>query len=1103
MTSVVRGLAGILLLGCGVLSAVAETASISLDGAEWLIAPDPKNVGWRQHWYRAPRNEAVQAKVPSVIQDPLPGYHGVVWYWRDIAPPVNPNSQGQYLLRFWAVNYKADVWIDGHYLGGHEGGEMPFVVDATRHLQPTRPSRLAVRVLDPRYEFSIDGMNRYETPRRGGPAFQHGGIEDSVDLLLAPSIRITDLYANPDPGTGRIAVQVSLHNASSEQASGTLKLVVQREKQTEWLDTKEIAFQLRPGETVVTAELAIQSPLWWEPESPHLYRVSASTEGGEPAFTDSASVRCGFRDFRFERSAFRLNGKRILLRSAPQSNYDPIGLWLPYDLGSNPDVFQRRLLMAKQMGFNMVRVHRGAARRNMLDFADEIGLLIYEECFASSNFSASPYTRQRFQSSFREMVLRDRSHPSIVIWGLMNEVRATSAQFAAGVQSLPLIRTLDQSRMVLLNSGRWDLQPQIGSLSNPGSYEWQHLLGNESPEFRAGDQTNVLASGTNAKPEMYQVGDIHHYVGFPMTAAARDFFRNLGGSTRHPVLLSEFGVGSGIDLPTLWEFFQEHGSTHLEAAQYCKRMLDMFLADWSAFKLAEVFGGPKEFFRESMLRSARNRLELLNAVRSNPKIAGFSHVSLTERPMLGQGMVSMDGKLKPGTKETMDNALAPVRFCLFVEPTSVYRGEKARFEAVLANADGLPPGNYPVVVKIVDTAGTQVYEKRLNYTVNPRESPLAKTIFSDEITLAGSGLQYRFTAQFANGLRVPGGSVPFYVFDRLESPVTGQEVVLWGSDPKLEEWLRRTGVRTRAFVHGGSSKRELIVASEVPPAPGGQVVFEDLARRVAQGSAVIFLSEKVFRDGKLPTRWLPMRNKGTILTTLNWLFVKDEWVKKHPIFSGVSEAGLMDYGLYRELLQSRQPMFTRIDTPEHAIAGAIGTSSFMTELGVYHSGLFVSEHRLGAGRFLLNTLKIGDQLGRAPQAERLLRNMIEYMASDLAAPVQPLSAATASELASLFLQVGGLAPGIDIVVPQEASVFKSPATVSITVRTSQMDGKIKKVEFFRDGSKIGEDSVKKPDPTNYSLIWFDVPTGSLQLTARVTDEDGRTTTSKPVQIRVE
>ena len=75
--------------------ATADTKVLSLDNNQWLVAPDPTNSGWRDKWWEQPRHEAVRISVPGVIQEKYPGYHGVAWYWTEVAVPVNPHPRGR------------------------------------------------------------------------------------------------------------------------------------------------------------------------------------------------------------------------------------------------------------------------------------------------------------------------------------------------------------------------------------------------------------------------------------------------------------------------------------------------------------------------------------------------------------------------------------------------------------------------------------------------------------------------------------------------------------------------------------------------------------------------------------------------------------------------------------------------------------------------------------------------------------------------------------------------------------------------------------------------------------------------------------------------
>jgi beta-galactosidase/beta-glucuronidase len=112
-----------------------NSLAITLDSG-WLIATDPNNGGRDQSRFRAPQPGAKTTRVRSVLQETFPAYHGVVWYWVKFNAAPQPFKDGRYLLRFNAVDYLADVWLDSVHLGSHEGSETPFVLDATSLIQP-------------------------------------------------------------------------------------------------------------------------------------------------------------------------------------------------------------------------------------------------------------------------------------------------------------------------------------------------------------------------------------------------------------------------------------------------------------------------------------------------------------------------------------------------------------------------------------------------------------------------------------------------------------------------------------------------------------------------------------------------------------------------------------------------------------------------------------------------------------------------------------------------------------------------------------------------------------------------------------------------------
>jgi hypothetical protein len=1093
--------------------------------------------------------------VPWIIQDPFPGYHGVAWYWRDFPAPVNPHPRGRYLLRFWAVDYTAEVWLNGLAVGKHEGGETPFLLDVTRAIKPGASNRLAVRVLNPTHQ-PIDGIVLNETPHRNkalpyspGSAWDQGGIMDSVELLLAPAVRLADLCVRPDWRSGAIRVRAGVSNMA-EPVQGQVEITVAPAAGGAALIRESIECPLPSGESTIEKEVLLAHPRAWELNDPFLYRVTARlrTEGGDSS--DEHSVSCGFRGFRFQQGAFRLNGRRIYLRSSHTGNCCPIGLEMPLD----PDYLRRDLINAKAMGFNTIRFISGVAKRYQLDLCDQIGLMVYEESYAGWCLADSPKMAQRYNESVLGMVRRDGNHPSVIMWGLLNET-SDGPVFRHAVAFLPALRQLDDSRMVMLNSGRFDnagglaeieawhnaertdpcvtrngtkhtiqglgitwspgqlafhpgrdgeyavvrwtaaaddqvelaaafrsiaerattdvhvlhngralfngfinLQgsgmeskfakalrvragdtidcvcgygngdygadttalsvtvkssagktcdaaTEFSSTRNPnGPWSYGQLRPSPAPKaetftlFRQGVVETSIGSLSNPGSNVWEdvLSDQHPYQRVPHTAGIIHTLRTLGGDGR-PVFLSEYGIGSAVDLWRAVRNYEQRGKDGADDARFYCVQLDRFLADWERWKMAEAFSRPEEFFAASNARMAGQRLLGLNAIRSNPNVIGHSLTGTVDQGMTGEGLWTTFREFKPGTMDAVFDGWAPLRWCLFAEPVNVYRKSPVRLEAVLANEDVLAPGKYPARLQVVGPGNTRVLDRRITLTIPDRQGkpqpPMVMPAFAEDVVIDGPPGKYRFLATFERGAAAAGGPAEFYVADPAEMPPVQSEVVLWGEDPALGQWLREHAIHTRAFSPAPAKAREVILASAPPPADERAAAFRALAARMARGSAVVFLSPDLFAGGQRGTAWLPLPRKGAVAGLPSWLYHKDEWAKRHPIFAGLPCGGLMDYTFYRELVPDRA--WVDLDPPAEAVAGAIDASCG------YSSGLLVAVYRLGAGKFLLNTLLIRENLGRHPAAERLLHNMLNYAAQDADKPLAELPAGFEGQLKAM------------------------------------------------------------------------------------------------------
>jgi Glycosyl hydrolases family 2, sugar binding domain/Glycosyl hydrolases family 2/Glycosyl hydrolases family 2, TIM barrel domain len=957
--------------------------SLALDG-EWSIATDPGNSGREQRWFVRTSSQASKTKVPSVIQEIFPAYHGVVWYWREFRVPIHPDKLGRFLLRFDAVDYMADVWINGVHVGGHEGSETPFVLDVTTAVMPNATNLAAVRVLNPGSE-RIDGIALKETPHRNkffpffsGASYDSGGIIGSVRLTMVPGVRVEDLFVQPDWKTGKIRVQSNLQNALGKTTPARLHLTVAPDATGAPIASVYHDIEVKPGENRVDAELQVDQPHLWDLQDPYLYRVTTRLQV-EITGAHEYSVRCGFRDFRVVNGYFRLNGKRIFLRSTHTGNHCPIGQILPPDAA--PDLLRKDMLYAKAAGFNTVRFI-GVAYPYQLDLCDEIGLMIAEESYADWLLEDSPKMKERWDRSTREMILRDRNHPCVTIWQLLNET-AEGPVFRHAYESLALVRSLDESRLVLLSSGRFDGDLSIGTVSNPGSSEWERMWGSESSG--GGRIAMKYPSGVGS-------GDFHFYPIVPQTREADQFARTLGRDSK-PIFLSEYGIGSLMDAIHEARMFEQAGARpDLEDFQLMRSMADGLIADWKRLGMEGVYAFPEDMLRDSQHRMARHRLLGFNLVRSNPQLCGYNVTGMLDHAMTGEGIWRFWRDWKPGAMDVMQDGWWPLRWCLFVGTTHAYVGRPFSVEAVLATEDVLRPGGYPARFRISGPHGN-VWERSATVTIPEppagQDGPLAVPVFNDEVTLSGPAGSYEVVANLERGGAPLGRSWQFYLSDAASLPKADQTISAWGLDTKVQEWLSKHGVVCKPLEDRDPSQREVIVVGDLSATTSDLKSWKNLARHMARGSSVIFLSQAAFQREKDAVGWLPLAKKGRCYKFTDHLYHKECVAKGHPIFDGLQANAILDWYYYGQLIPHF--LFDRQETPDEVVAAAFAVGYGVPDIAPsYASGVLLGTYKFGAGGFMLNTFPILEQVDRNPAADRMLLNLMNYAGISLGKPLDGL-----------------------------------------------------------------------------------------------------------------
>jgi hypothetical protein len=967
---------------------------VSLDG-EWQLATDPQNIGRSQEWFRKPAPDSKNALVPGTIQEAFPGYWGVAWYWREFTPVANPYRQGRYLLKFGAVAFFADVWVNGTHIGGHENGDTPFVLDATGSVRPGASNLLAVRVLVPG-DKPIDGILLNEIPHRNnrldympGSGYDIGGISEPVELVLTPAVRIDDLHLRPDWKTGKIGVRASVNNASSKTATSRLHLDVAIAPNGQTILSKTIDHPLDGAHSTAEAELQVEDHHLWDVAEPCLYAVTARIEvPGEEGF-HAVSSRCGFRDFRVTNGYFRLNGKRIYLRSTHTANHTPWGQVLPPPGYS--DLLRKDFYHMKSVGYNCVRAISGVLHPYQIDLCDELGLMIYEESYAAWLLHDSPKMKERFECAVREMILRDRNHPSIIMWGMLNET-FDGPVFREAFDALKVVRSLDPSRLVLLSSGRWDGHAGTGSLSNPESSEWEFAWAREAP--------GAATIEPKRDPKMHwandvggyigsDMGDVHFYPEEPETPVVRELLRKSDLDAK-PFFLSETGIGSLYDCIHEMRYY-EQARIPKDAIDYqlLKSMCDRLTTDWNRWGMESVYPFAECLLHESQVAMARHRLFVFNNVRSNPKICGYNITGMLDHGFTGEGIWRFWRDYKPGAMDAVQDGWAPVRWCLFANPTHTYLGRAVKLEAVLANEDVLRPGSYNARFRVSGPEG--IAWDRASSIVIPEvrsgdDGPLALPVLSEDVTIKGPAGAYNIVPYIEEGAAPPETSWEFYLTDPASFPSLNQRVRLWGIPDNVEAWLKSHGASTEAFKGAAPDTREVILVGDVSTS-GSAEDWKELATRMAKGCSVVFLSPWAFKRGEDSAAWLPLEKKGRIYSFHDWLYHKECVAKAHPIFEGLQSRAMLNWYYYGPMIT--HVLFDGQETPaEGAVAAAFATG--YNTPGGYASGILTGCYKFGSGQFIVNSFPIIENLASHPAADRMLLNLIRYAGEGLGGPVTSL-----------------------------------------------------------------------------------------------------------------
>ncbi len=345
-------------------------------------------------------------------------WQGICWYRKTFELPSQTHNK-EIFLRFDGAMNTADIWVNGQSAGRFMGGYLPYVMDISKLARPGETNVVAVR-LDNR-----DNPVTGPKPLADLDFNLYGGLYRDAHLVVKDKLHITDpILADRIAGGGVfvtfpvvtktqavIRVKTHVQNQDAIPRTFVLKTILLNARGKKVSSTASAAIELAAGaEWKITQEISVANPELWSPQSPYLYQVRSElvANGG---IADAEQTRIGIRRIQITEDGIWINGQKMFLRGCNRhQEYPYLGNAVP------DDAQYRDALKIKQAGFDYVRLSHYPQSPAFLDACDELGLVVMDAILGWQYFNPDPaFAGQKFQEC-RQLVRRDRNHPSVILW---------------------------------------------------------------------------------------------------------------------------------------------------------------------------------------------------------------------------------------------------------------------------------------------------------------------------------------------------------------------------------------------------------------------------------------------------------------------------------------------------------------------------------------------------------------------------------------------------------------------------------------------------------------------------------------------------------------
>lgn len=421
---------------------IESRETVSLNG-NWNVIIDPTGIGeWRQVWLEQKPQRKTDffeysfengpvLKVPGDFNTQMPEltwFEGTVWYKKEFN--YSSTKKNRLFLHLGAINYRADVYLNGEKIGNHEGGFTPFQFEITGKVKKGS-NAVIVKVNNQRLKNGLPGF--------GYDWLNYGGITREVNLIETGNTYIDDY-------------NIQLKKGSLTTVLGSVQLNGMQLQQNVTIKIPELNLLYKTKtdhEGVARVEFSSAFKLW-SPETPKLYKVIIESE------TDTVVDHIGFRCIEVKGKKIVLNGKEVFLKAVnihEENPYKGTRAW------STEDALLL-LNAAKELGCNLVRLAHYPHNEKMVKEAERMGLMVRSEIPVYQHIEfADSLVSYKKETMLMEMIRRDKNRCGTIIWSLSNETYpGTANRNEALIELTKKCKAIDSTRLIthVTNTQRYE-----------------------------------------------------------------------------------------------------------------------------------------------------------------------------------------------------------------------------------------------------------------------------------------------------------------------------------------------------------------------------------------------------------------------------------------------------------------------------------------------------------------------------------------------------------------------------------------------------------------------------------------------------------------------